>query len=354
MIRRRTAVLLTALAVVVVLIVVREVRRGPDPQEVQTDVAVHVTRLRRATVRAMVTAYGRVEAAPATVDSPAAGALITPFVDGVVTAIDCVEGQSVPKGKILVRLDSRMAEVAVQRARQQAEYAEQTFQRQEALLESDGTSRRAYLDARLQRDAAQSALAAAETDLAYRNIATPLSGTVVHLSVEVGQHVDASTVLAEVVDLGRLVVTAGVPLRQMGGVAVGEDVLLGSGDSVAVGTVSVVGRDVDLETGTHRVQAFVPPGTGFLPGQFTDIRIVTDEHADVLVVPEVSLVTTTDGESWIAVVEGGRAVRRSVTVGLRDGGLVEVSGDGISEGLTVVTDEAYSLPEETAVHVVED
>lgn len=351
---RRMAVLVAAVAAVVVFLIVRVIGGGPDPQEIQTDVAVHVTRIRRATVRAMVTAYGRVEPAPASVDSPAAGALITPFVDGVVTAIDCVEGQSVSRGKVLIRLDSRMAEVALQRARQQAEYAEQTFQRQQALLESDGTSQRAFLEARLQRDAAQSALAAAETDLAYRNIATPLSGTVVHLSVEVGQHVDASTVLAEVVDLGRLVVTAGVPPRQIDGVAVGEKVLIGSGDSAAVGTVSVVGRDIDLATGTHRVQAFVPSDRGFLPGQFTDIRIVTDEHADVLVVPEVAVVTTADGESWIAVVEGGRAVRRSVTVGLRDGGLIEVSGEGISEGLTVVTDEAYSLPEETAVHVVED
>jgi membrane fusion protein, multidrug efflux system len=353
MIGRRAAIVVALVAVVVILVIIRSMRGAPDEAEIQTDVAVHVTEIRRATVRDMVTAYGRVEPEPSGASRPAGGALITPFIEGVVTEIDAVEGQDVAEGEVLVRLDSRMAEVALEGAQQEADFAEQTFQRQEALLAADGTSQRAYLEARQARDAARSALAAAETDVAYRNIATPLSGTVVKLDVVVGQHVDATTVLAQVVDLDRLVVTAGIPSREIGGVAVGQDVLLGSGASPPVGTVSVVGRDVDLASGTYRVQASIPAGGGFTPGQFTDIHIVADEHPDVLVVPEVSVVTSAAGESWISVVDGDQAVRRNVTVGIHDGGLVEVSGEGISEGLSIVTDEAYSLPEETAIHVVE-
>jgi len=52
------------------------------------------------------------------------------------------------------------------------------------------------------------------------------------------------------------------------------------------------------------------------------------------------------------VVEGDRAVRRPVTVGLRDRGLVEVQSDGLEAGMTIVTDDAYSLPEETKIHIV--
>lgn len=350
---RRVAIAATAIAVLVILIVLRTLGGGPEEPEIQTDVAVHVTPIRRDTVRAMVTAYGRVEPEPAGVDTPAAGALITPFIDGVVTQIEAVEGQGVTEGEVLIRLDSRMAEVAVQNARQQLDFAEQAFERQEALLASGGTSQRAYLETQQQRDAARSALAAAETDLAYRNIAAPLSGTVTRLGAEVGQHVDATTVLAQVVDLDRLVVTAGVPARQIAGIAVGRDVRIGSGEDAPVGRVSVLGKDIDPATGTYRVQASIPAARGFMPGQFTEIHVVTEEHADALVVPEVSLVTS-GGESWISVVEDDHATRRSVAAGIRDAGLVEVSGDGISEGLSVVTDEAYSLPEETAVHVVED
>lgn len=350
----RRAAIVAALIAAVALVAILRTGRAPDEGDPQTDVAVHVTRIGRGTVRHLVTAYGSVAPEPAGSDHRAGGAVITPFVDGVVAGVDAVEGSAVRQGAILVRLDSRMAEVAVQSARQQVDFTQQAFDRQEALLATDGTSQRAYLEARQQRDAARSALAAAETDLAYRRIASPLSGTLTRLNVVVGQHVDATTVLAEVVDLDRLVVTAEIPAREIAGIAVGQPVLLGDGDEAPIGAVQVLAKGIDPVTGTYRVQASIPSGAGLTPGQFTDIRIVGDEHEDVLVVPEVAVVTTTDAESWIVVVEGDRAARRSVTVGLRENGLVEVSGEGISEGLTVVTDEAYSLPEETAIHVVSD
>jgi membrane fusion protein (multidrug efflux system) len=346
---RRAALGLGILAVVVAaFVVLRSVGSGPGEEEVATDVAVHVAQIGRATLRRFVTGYGRVEAEPAGRDTPAGGALITPFVDGVVSQIDGIEGQPVAKGAVLFRLDSRMAEVAVRKARQQADFAEKAFQRQQDLLASDGTSQRAYLEARQARDAAHSELAAAETDLAYHGIATPIAGTLLHLNVELGQHVDPTAVLAEVVDLDRLVVRAGVPAREIGGVEVGQRVLVGPGDEAPPGVVTVLGRDVDLGTGTYRVLASIPPGAGLLPGQFTDVRIVVEQHDSVLVVPEASVVTSPEGESWIAVVEGGRAIRRAVTPGLGDGGLVEVSGEGLVEGARVVTEEATAFPKRPA------
>lgn len=349
---RRQTLGFLALAVVVVMVIAWLRRGGGEEEEVMPNVAVHVEPIRRATLRRTVTAYGTVEPSPALDGRPAAGAMITPFVDGVVDAVGVVEGRTVERGMVLVRLDSRMAQVAVNRARAEADVADSAFQRQEALRGSDGTSQRAWLDARARRDAARADLASAETALSYLNIAAPLTGTVLHLGAAVGQHVDATTVLAQVVDLDRLVVTAGVPAREIGGVAVGQRVLLGVGDSVAEGTVLILGRDVNPATGTYRVQASVPKGAGFMPGQFTEIRIVAEEHEGVLAVPEGSVVTRPEEGTWIVVVEGDRAVRRAVAVGLRDGDLVEVSGEGVEEGASVVTDEAYGLPEETAIRVV--
>ena len=41
-----------------------------------------------------------------------------------------------------------------------------------------------------------------------------------------------------------------------------------------------------------------------------------------------------------------------VQVGLRDGDLVEISGDGITEGATVVTVGSYGLPKETKIRLL--
>ena len=351
--RRRAAAGLAAGVVIMAVLIVLTVRGSRSgEEEIVTDVAVHVGAVGRATLHRYVTAYGYVEPQPAGAGRSPGGALLSPIVGGVLAEIDCVEGQRVTAGTVLFRLDSRMAEVAVAKARQQVDFAEQTFKRQQELLASNGTSQRAYQEAQQQLDAARSDLAAAETGLAYLRITAPLSGTVVRLSATVGQFVDASTVLAEVVNLDRLVVTANVPSREAAGLDPGLPVFLGADSTAPRGVLRIVGKDIDPRTGTYRVQASVPPGAPFTPGQFTDIRIVAEAHRDVLVVPEVSLVTRAGEGSWIMVVQGDSAVRRAVIVGLRDGGLVEVAGEGVGEGTIIVTDDAYSLPAVTRVRIV--
>jgi membrane fusion protein (multidrug efflux system) len=351
--RRRAAVGLAAVVVIVtVFLVLRRRGGGAGEAEIVTDVAVHVGNVQRATLHRYVTAYGYVEPAPAGGGHAPAGVLLSPIVGGVLAEVDCVEGQRVAAGSVLFRLDSRMAEVEVQKARQALGFAEKAFARQQELLPTNGTSQRAYQEAQQQLDAARSDLAAAETALAYLRITTPVSGTVVRLSATVGQFVDASTVLAEVVDFARLVVSAGVPSREADGLTPGLPVFFGADSSAPHGILRIVGRDIDPRTGTIRVQASVPSDARFTPGQFIDVRIVAEEHPNVLAVPEVSLVTRPDEGSWIMVVEGDSAVRRPVTVGFRDGGLVEVVGEGLGEGVTIVTDDAYSLPEVTKVRIV--
>ncbi len=61
----------------------------------------------RTTLRGYVTAYGTIEAEPAG-ERPAASARVAPSLPGVVTAVQCVEGQHVAKGALLFQLDSRV------------------------------------------------------------------------------------------------------------------------------------------------------------------------------------------------------------------------------------------------------
>jgi membrane fusion protein (multidrug efflux system) len=349
--RRRAAVGLAAAAVIVIVLVLLR-GSGPDEEEFATDVAVHVGTVGRATLHRYVTAYGYVEPEPAGGGNPPGGAVLSPIVGGVLAEVNCVEGSRVRKGSVLFRLDSRMAEVEVQKAQQNVDFAERAFERQKELIATNGTSQRAYQEAQQQLEAARSDLSAAETALAYLGITAPLTGTVVRLNATVGQFVDPSSVLAEVVDLDRLVVAAGVPAAEAAGLTVGLPVFLGPDSTSPRGRLLIVGRDIDPRTGTYRVQASIPSGAEFTPGQFTDIRIVAEEHSQVLVVPEVSVVTRPDEGSWIMVVQGDSAFRRPVSVGLKDAGLVEVTGEGVQEGTTVVTEDAYSLPEVTKIRIV--
>jgi membrane fusion protein (multidrug efflux system) len=322
------------------------VLRGPgDAEEVEaepaTEVAVHVGTITRATLRGYVTAYGVVQPEPAG-QNPAASANVAPFLPGVVAAVLAVEGQRVAKGDILFRLDSRAADVAV-------DFADRTLQRERALLEIDGTSQRAVQDAEQQLDAAR-------VQQAFAQVQAPLTGTVARVYVKPGEAVDVTSIMAEVVDLNRLVVSASVPSAELGDLELGQPVQVTADRAAASvhGTLSFISPQVDVQTGTAEVRVTLPADSRLRPGQFVTIRIVSEEHRDVLAVPVESVTRDEEGATVVAVVEGDVATQTVVDTGLRDAGLVEISGDGVRADMTVVTEGAYGLPAETQVRVIED
>jgi membrane fusion protein (multidrug efflux system) len=318
-----------------------------------TEVAVHVARIARATLRARVTAYGVVEPEPPGDRSPA-GARISPATPGVVTAVLCVEGRRVQKGDVLFRLDSRAADVAVEKARRALEFAETTLERQRKLIEVEGTSRRQLLEAEQAVAGARAELAAAETQQALLRVEAPMAGTVARIAVKPGDGVDIATTLAELVNLDRLVVSAGVPAAELARLQVGQPAEVeGDGLPTSIeGSVVSIRPEVDPKTGAALVRVGVKAGSGLRPGQLVSVRIVSEERRDRLAVPVESVTKNTEGETVVAVVDGATAVQKPVKVGLRDGDLVEVEGDGLREGQTVVTLGAYALPRETRIRVL--
>jgi membrane fusion protein, multidrug efflux system len=167
--------------------------------------------------------------------------------------------------------------------------------------------------------------------------------------------VDLTTMLAEVLDPSRLVVSANVPSSELATLQVGQtaEVRLNESAKAVSATVSFVSPQVDAKTGTALVRVALPADSGLRAGQFITLRIVSEEHKDCLAVRVEGLVKNEEGDTVIAIVEGDRAIQKPVKPGLRDGEWVEVQADGLKEGMTVVTVGAYGLPKETKIRVVE-
>lgn len=312
-----------------------------EETKVATEVAVQVAKVARTTLRAHVEAYGSVEPEPAGGDKPAGAARLAAPAAGVVMAVPVKEGEHVEAGAIVAKLDDRAALA-------QLRLAEQQLERQNKLKTTGGTSDKAVQEAEQQ-------LAAAKAQLALVQLTSPLAGTVARINVQPGQAVDLNTVVAEIVDLNRLVFTAGIPASEASGLKVGEaaGIFAEKNDKpLATGSVVFVSPSVDAKTGTVLVRVSVARDSGLKPGQFARVRIVSDERADRLAVPVESVVTDVEGHSVIAVVDGDKATQKSVKTGVRDGGLVEIEGEGLKEGDAVVTVGAYGLPKETKVRVL--
>lgn len=327
-----------------------------------TVVPVETARIVKTTLRSYVEASGIVEPQPATSAGPSAQATVASPVGGLIAEIRSAEGARVAKGDILFRLDGRLNDVAITRAEQAVAFAETAFKRQQQLGAGEATSLRLYQEAEAALASARSDLGAAQAQRALLNVMAPLSGTVVSLRAKPGDSVDPATVLAEIVDLDRLVVTTQVRAAQIREVKPGQTVELLEAPAseapttpappVRQGLVAYVGAVVDPKTDTVTVRASVPRGTGLRPGQFVELRILIGERRDCLAAPVEGLVTE-DGKTMLAVVKGDVATKVEVRAGVREGQLVEVLGDGITEGLTVVAAGAYGMPHETKIRVIQ-
>jgi membrane fusion protein (multidrug efflux system) len=324
-------------------------------EKVATEVAVQVANVARVTLRARVDAYGTVEPEPAGGGKPAGAAGLSAPAAGIVMAVPVKEGERVKADAVIVKLDDRIALAQVEKARHALAFAEQHMARQNKLKAGEGTSEKAMQEAAQQLAAAKAELAVAQGQLALVQLASPLDGIVARINVQPGQTVEPNTVVAEIVDPGRLVVTASVPAAEAVKLKPGQAAELiadRASNNAARGTVLFVSPQVDAKTATTLVRVAVAAETGLRPGQFVHVRIVTDERAGKLAVPREAVYTNHNGQSTLSIVEGDVAKQKTVKTGLRDGDLVEVEGEGVSEGATVVTLGSYALPKETKVRIL--
>jgi membrane fusion protein (multidrug efflux system) len=343
------------------------VRCGASPPSAEesapTVVPVEVARIVKTTLRSYVEASGVVEPQPASARAPSAQATVASPVSGLVAESRTSEGARVVRGDILFRLDGRVVDVAVSRAEQALAFTEAAFRRQQQLGAGEATSQRLYQEAEAALASAKNDLNAALAQRGLLNVVAPLSGTVVSVRAKTGDSVDPSTVLAEIVDLDRLVVTMQVRSAEVGQVKVGQAVDLsgaaaasdGSAPALAAarqGSVTFVGAVVDPRTDTVTVRASVPRGAAIRPGQFVEARVLISERLDCLAAPIEGLVME-EGKAMLAVVKGDLATKQQVRAGVREGHLVEVSGEGLTEGLTVVAVGAYGMPQETKIRVIQ-
>jgi multidrug efflux pump subunit AcrA (membrane-fusion protein) len=155
-----------------------------------------------------------------------------------------------------------------------------------------------------------------------------------------------NAVVAEVIDLDRLAVSAEIPSASARDLKAGQEMQIGPS---VITTVSFVSPTVNAADGTVLTRALLPPNSGLRSGEFLPVKIVTAVHTNCLAAPAESVVTAEGGKSFVVLVKGDEAAQVPVTVGLREDGWVEIEGADLKEGATVVTVGAYGFPEKAKI-----
>jgi len=293
---------------------------------------------------------------------------ITAEVEGAVAEVLFHEGDHVAPATVLVRIDpsryrleAARAEAAHRQAVADWERADSDMKRREVLARDDLVAVEELNRSRqeTERLAAQAAGAKAALDIALQNLARsdvrpPRAGVINTRGVDTGQFVRVGTVLATLVDIGRLRLRFKVSEAESLKVKEGESVTLrvaSLGDRDFQAQVYHVGEIADSTTRQVEVLAWVKNPGVLKPGFFAEVALATEIHEGAVVIPEGAVQASERG-FVVYVVEEGRARQRPVGIGLRTGdGAVEILG-GLKVGELVVVEGSDRLADGIAVEAV--
>ena len=285
------------------------------------------------------------------------------------------EGDVVEEGDVLVRLqddeiinsleqariDLQQAEVAVRQAVVNADQSEADFARVKSLYEQQLISRQEYDQAEItsrsdsltlenagqQLEAAKARLQAAEIQLAYTTVKSPISGVVTERLVDVGDRVSANQQLLTLQEFPPLWARIFVPEKSMPKIKIGQLARISMEtypDREFTGRIKLISPTVEAESGTLKVTIEVARDTRLLkPGMFGTVYIATDTHENAVVVPRKSIIRERNANYVFVINDDNTVTRQEVVTGFSEEDEVEIaSGLQGNEAIVTVGQETLS------------
>jgi membrane fusion protein (multidrug efflux system) len=307
-------------------------------------VTVATTEVRIGTMRETVQGIGTLKSVE-TVE-------IRPELAGTVESVAFTEGVRIAEGDLLYQLDDdelreqkQAAEAAQSAAEAQLKNAKWQFDRIKGLRQQDVASPEEYKELRDQVDQFEASVQETGNEieriqerLEEMRITAPMDGMIGETHVDEGDFVDIGDHLATLYSISPLEAAFTLPERVVGHIEDGQavEVITDAYPNHGFrGKVSFVSPAVREQTRDLLVKADVPNEAYRLkPGMFITSKVTLEVHDQALIVPEATLVQTRKGYQ-LFVIRDGTARKRSVQIGLRKPGEVEIR-TGVEAGEEVV------------------
>ena len=181
------------------------------------------------------------------------------------------------------------------------------------------------------------------------------SGTISNLPFPVGSSVSQSMSLGKISSISDLEIQAGIAERFVSRVQVGQKASLTFDawqDEKFFAEIIEVSPVLDPVTRTMSVTLKMNPSdTRIKPGMYARIKLVTEEKADIVVIPYESIVKRGDVTAVFVVQADNTVTLQEIKQSLRVDDLVEVS-EGLEEGDLIVIRGQTLLEDGTSVSVV--
>lgn len=288
-------------------------------------------------------------------------------VDGQIVKVAVRQGQIVKQDDLLVQVDPRPYQAALEQAQAKKAQdeanlrnAELNLQRDTTLAKSDFASHQQVdndqaavnqIKAQVQGD--QAAIDSAQVQLDYTTIKAPLAGKVGFRNVDPGNIVHASDTagIMTIVKLQPISVVFTAPEEDIGPIndalAAGKvpvDALSSDGNrTLAHGRLAFVNNQIDQASGTIQMKAtFANEDNALWPGLSVNTRLLLQTLDKVVVVPNGAVLRGPNGLYAYVVGPNNRAAMRAIKVD-HEGTSESVVVSGLAPGERVVVSGQYRL-----------
>jgi len=291
---------------------------------------------------------------------------IRPMVTNTVAKIEVKDGQEVKAGDLLFVLDDRNDKANYEKLKALADDAQKQYLRAKELVAKNFISKAGLETTLANAKSAQAAARAAEVQLSFDYIRSPIDGRAGIVNVFPGSLVQASNVVSTstnstatssvgsmvtITQLNPINVQFVIPEKdipvmlenQLDGDAMSVKVTVGeSGKKTYEGKVLVIDNQVDPSIAAVRVKAQIPNDSKtLLPGQFARVSLIASTLKDALAIPSQAVVINPRGKLVYVVDKDGKAVSKPVKVVYEYQGSSVVTG--IEAGDRVVVEGKQNL-----------
>ena len=273
-----------------------------------------------------------------------------PEVSGRVIRMNLPEGKRVTAGTVLVKLFDEDLQTQLRKLEAQLAIAKTTTERLKGLLAVQGTSQQEYDLAELQIKNTEAEMELLRVRIRQTEIRAPYDGVIGLRQISPGAYVTPATAIATIRDDRKLRLDFSIPEKYGPMVRTGQTVhfKLDGSDKTYSAVVNASEQNVDASTRDLQLRAIVNEKSNELsPGRFAEVQLTLSTRPNAIMVPNEAIIPQAKDKK-VVVSKGGKAKFTTVTTGVRQSGLVEITS-GLNPGDTIVTAGMLFLRPETDI-----